>query len=113
MGKPHSPAPLRAGAARAARRRWVQYGLLFCIAALVLNALIGDHGLTAFVQAKRDHTELSAALAAIQRENAALREEIERLTSDPGTIEAAARRDLGLARPDEIVFIVKDVEQRR
>jgi cell division protein FtsB len=94
---------------RAARRRWVQYALLFCTAALIVNALIGDRGLTALVKARREHARLQSALATIRYENAVLREEVVRLGSDARTIEEAARRDLGLAREDELLFIVTDV----
>lgn len=94
---------------RASRRRWVQYALLFCTALLVVNALIGERGLTAFVKARRDHARLQDTLATIRQENARLRDEVIRLGNDARTIEEAARRDLGLAREDELLFIVKDV----
>jgi cell division protein FtsB len=94
---------------RASRRRWVQYALLFCTAVLIVNALIGDRGLTALLGARREHARLQSALAAIRHENASLRDEVIRLGSDPRAIEEAARRDLGLGRKDELLFIVKDV----
>jgi cell division protein FtsB len=47
--------------------------------------------------------------SAARRQNAELREQALRLKDDPRAIEEAARRDLGLMRPGEIVFIVKDV----
>ena len=37
-------------------------------------------------------------------------EEVRRLTEDPAAIEEIARRDLGLIRPGEKVFIVKDLK---
>ena len=42
-------------------------------------------------------------------ENARLREEVRRLEEDPAAIEEIARRDLGLIRPGEKLFIVKDL----
>lgn len=42
--------------------------------------------------------------------NARLREEAGHLREDPRTIEALARRELGLIKPGEILFIVKDVD---
>jgi cell division protein FtsB len=112
------PTPRRKGArsraiGRDAKRRWIQYALLFCTAALVVNALIGDRGLTALVRVQRDYAGLRASLEAIRRDNAALRDEIRRLDSDPKAIEEAARRDLGLAHKDELLFIVKDVPAPR
>ena len=40
-------------------------------------------------------------------QNAGLREQIRRLKSDPATIEAVARQELGLIRPTEVLFLVK------
>ena len=42
-------------------------------------------------------------------ENAKLRETARRLKDDPSAIEEIARRELGLIKPGERVFIVKDV----
>jgi cell division protein FtsB len=96
-------------ASAAARRRWVQYALLFCTAALIVNALIGERGFTALLKVRREHAHIGLALDAIRRENRMLRDEVQRLSSDPSAIEEAARRDLGFARDDELLFIVKDV----
>ena len=41
-----------------------------------------------------------------------LREEARLLREDPATIEEIARRELGLIRPGEKLFILKDVEPR-
>jgi cell division protein FtsB len=41
-------------------------------------------------------------------ENARLREEARRLREDPDAIEEIARRELGLIRRGEKVFIIKD-----
>lgn len=61
------------------------------------------------LDARRQHDELAAAIARQRAENARLREEARRLKDDPATIEEIARRDLGLIRPGEKVFIVKDL----
>ena len=39
-----------------------------------------------------------------------LREQVSRLTDDPAAIEELARDELGLMRPGEKVFIVKDLK---
>lgn len=94
------------------RRRLAQYALLFVAAALVVNALIGDRGLTALLKARREHAQLQQSLESIRRENASLSDEVHRLTSDPNTIESAARENLGLARKDELLFIVRDAPDK-
>ena len=94
---------------RTGGRRYLQYFLLFVTAALVVNALIGDRGLTEMVRVRRERSALSSSLNGLRAENAVLRDEIARLKGDPKAIEDAARRDLGLVRPGEWLFIVKDV----
>ena len=90
-------------------RRIVQLLLLFFAAVIVVDALVGDRGLLALRDARRRHDELTAAIARQRAENARLREEARRLKEDASAIEEIARRDLGLIRPGEKVFIVKDL----
>ena len=56
------------------------------------------------------YEQLSSAVARQRTENARLREEARRLRDDPTAIEELARRELGLIRPGEKVFIVKDLK---
>ena len=83
--------------------------LLFFALVIVVDAIVGDRGLVAMRAARRQHTELAAAIAKQRAENARLREEARRLKEDPAAIEEIARRDLGLIRPGEKVFIIKDL----
>jgi cell division protein FtsB len=48
------------------------------------------------------------SIKSLQRENRSLFNHRNRLREDPTSIESIARRELGLIRPGEIVFIVKD-----
>jgi len=77
---------------------------------LVLDALVGDKGLLDIIRARRQYREIAAALAQTRHDNARLRAEIRRLRDDPARIEEVARKDLGLIRDGEVVFIVKDVK---
>jgi cell division protein FtsB len=90
-------------------RRIVRLLLALFAAVIVVDALVGDQGLIAMRQARREHAALVSAIAKQRAENAALAEQVNRLTHDPGTIEALARRNLGFIRPGEKVFIVKDL----
>jgi cell division protein FtsB len=76
---------------------------------VIVDALVGDRGLLAMLRARHQYDQLAATIARQRAENARLREEVRRLREDPGAIEEIARRDLGLIRPGEKVFIVKDV----
>jgi cell division protein FtsB len=95
---------------RPARTRKIIHVLVLFVAALiVLDALVGDQGLFAMLQARKQYDELQASIARQRAENARLRDQARRLTDDPATIEEVARRELGLIKPGEKVFIVKDV----
>jgi cell division protein FtsB len=87
------------------------YVLVFITAVLVVNALFGDKGVLAMMQARRDYARLNAELQRQKEENAQLREKVRRLNDDPATIEDLARRNLGLIRPGEKLFIITDVPQ--
>ena len=96
--------------APATRRRTLHMLLVFVTLVLVINALIGERGLTQTLRARKQHQELVMAIERLRVENARLRDEARRLRSDPGTIEALARQELGLIKPGEMLFIVKDAK---
>jgi cell division protein FtsB len=96
-------------AKRPARTRRIVQLLLVCVAILILvDALVGDRGLLAMLRARQEHDQLTDAIARQRAENGRLRSEARRLREDPSTIEEIARRDLGLIRPGEKVFIIKE-----
>jgi cell division protein FtsB len=95
---------------QAKRRRTLQMLLVFVTLVLVINALVGERGLTETLRARRQHHELVASIERLRVENARLREEARRLRTDPGTIEALARQELGLIKPGEMLFIIKDAK---
>ena len=91
------------------RRRIVQYVLVFVGCVLVVDALVGEKGLLAMMKAREEYRALEQALLTTRSENGRLREEARRLREDPAAIEEIARRELGLLRPGEKLFIVKDI----
>jgi cell division protein FtsB len=95
------------------RRKTVQILLLFVTLVLAIDGLIGEKGLLESIRARRHHRELSASIERLRAENAQLREEARRLLEDPSTIESLAREELGLIRPGELLFIVKDAKPAR
>ena len=94
------------------RQRGLQLLLIFVTLVLVIDALIGDKGLTESINARRQYRDLQVSLEQLRQENAALREEKRRLNEDPEIIESLARQQLGLIRPGEIVFILKDLKDK-
>ena len=113
---PPKPAlPLRQGfgAQVASRGRGlVRHVLIFITLVIVVDAIAGDKGLLALLEARREYAALERSLERARTENAALRETARRLREDPAAIEEAARRELGLIKPGEVLFIVKDVEKK-
>ena len=90
-------------------RRIVHWLLLFVASVIVVDGLVGDRGLLAMLRARQEYDELARTIAHARAENARLRDQARRLKEDPSAIEEIARRDLGMIRPGEKVFIVKDV----
>ena len=100
---PLAPPPARG------RRRLLNAALIFVAVVLTTDALVGDKGFLVTTRARQEAQLEAARLAALKEENARLREEKRRLNEDPATIEAEARRQLGLAKPGEVMFILKDI----
>lgn len=116
---PQSEAPLRGRARQTVTaapssvgRRIVNYTLTFITIVLVVDALVGDKGLLETIRARKQYAEVAASLQALRQENDRLRSEVHRLTDDPSMIESVARQELGLVRPGELVFVVKDVDRK-
>jgi len=76
------------------------------LAVVLAGALLfGERGLWR-VAGMADHQRtLKRDIATIEADNAALREDIAHLKSDPLTIESIARERLGMGRKGEIVYI--------
>ena len=95
----------------AERNRQIVRALVFLVSAVVfVDALVGDRGYLAMRRARREYTDAALAVGRQRMDNAHLREEARRLREDPAAIEEIARRELGLIRPGEKVFIIKDVQ---
>jgi cell division protein FtsB len=92
----------------ARQRRIVVWSLLLVASVIVVDGLVGDRGLLAMLRARQEYDTVAATVARQRTENARLREQVRRLREDPAAIEEIARRDLGLIRPGETVFIIKD-----
>ena len=106
---PERPAAVKMDQHR--RREWqVRLVLVFLACALLLDALIGERGLSRTLQARQEFERGARSLAEWKRENAGLRDEVHRLQKDPDTLERVARQELGLVRRGEILVVVKDAQ---
>ena len=114
MAATRSVTPRSTGDGEARKGRRGQRTLLMSIAVLVsfmvIDAFVGDRGLAALVRTRQQHKELAREVALKQAENGRIRERIRRLSgADPAAIEEIARRELGLIKPGERLFIIHDV----
>lgn len=75
----------------------------------MFDGLAGERGTLALIRTRQQYAEQAARVDAARAENARLRHEIRRLTEDPVAIEEIARRELGLIKPGERLFIIRDV----
>lgn len=86
----------------------MQYLIVLVGCVLMIDALVGDKGLLAMIEARDRYRELEASLQEAKAENARMREQARRLREDPAAIEEIARRELGLMKPGEKLFIIRD-----
>jgi cell division protein FtsB len=89
-------------------RRALRFLLLFAAIVLMIDALFGERGFVETMRARRQHDHLGRSIARLKTENAGLREQARRLREDREAIEEVARRDLGLIKPGELLFIITD-----
>ena len=87
----------------------VQYVIAALGCILFLDAIVGEKGLVEIVKARQDYSTLETSLRRVRAENTQLREQARLLREDADTIERVAREQLGLIKPGEKLFILKDV----
>ena len=98
------------------RRPWfslsstkIRLVLIFVSCVLVVNALAGERGYIETMRAKQQYQDLADSIRDLRKENVELREQARKLKEDPKTIEDLARMELGFIKPDEILFIIRDM----
>ena len=99
---------IAAVAQRRRQARWIRWAVVFFSCVLLMDALFGDRGVAQGIRAREELRVTAESLGQLKSENAALRDEVSRLQGDPATLEALARRELGLIRPGEILVVLKD-----
>jgi cell division protein FtsB len=80
--------------------------LIGCV--VFVDALVGEKGLLETIKKRQEFRALEQSIHRARVENEVLREEARRLRSDSAAIEDLARRELGLIKPGEHLFILKD-----
>jgi cell division protein FtsB len=90
--------------------RVVRIGLILVTAVVLVDAVVGDKGVFALVRQRENHRQVTAELAAQRQDNQRMVDQARRYREDSATIEDLARRDLGMIKPGEKLFIIRDRE---
>jgi cell division protein FtsB len=75
---------------------------------LMFHVINGKHGLSVWHQMRGEDRALQKQIQDVQQENAQLRQQIDRLKSDPDAIEHEAREKLHYAKPGEVIYTLPD-----
>ena len=92
------------------RKKAATLGSLIALIALVVGSFFGDRGFLRMVAQRERAESLRREIEMLRSENSRLAVEIVALKSDPRAIERLAREELGLARPGETVFSIREEE---
>jgi cell division protein FtsB len=88
------------------RRRALLLAILLLAGATLL--MLDPRGLRRTRRLQEDLHQLETANTGLRMENDRLRRELSALADDPAALERAAREELGLVRPGELVFRLED-----
>lgn len=108
--QPEAPGPRLPTPGRA--RGFVRFILMFITAVILVDTVFGEKGVLALSKSRRQLDRIERALDQAREENQALRAEARRLREDSSAIEALARGDLGLIKPGEKLFIIRDITRK-
>jgi cell division protein FtsB len=108
--------PLRERAIDWVQRGWRPAGTAVAvILALLLtwHVVNGRHGLSVWHQERTEDKLLQKQIQDLQTENAAMKDRIEHLKSDPDAIEREAREKLHYAKPGEVIYALPAAPQQQ
>jgi cell division protein FtsB len=81
---------------------------VIAVIALVVGSLFGDRGILQLLRQRQRTEVLAREIEQLRDENRELADEIVALRRDPSSVERLAREQLGLARPGESVFVLRE-----
>ncbi len=90
-------------------RRLFRAGLIVVTIVVLIDAIVGEKGLVALMRANEDKAAIVHQLGTSRLNNQRSVEQARRYREDPATLEELARRDLGLIKPGEKLFIIRDL----
>lgn len=90
------------------RRKAATLASILALIALVVGSLFGDGGMLHLLEQRERSKALRTEVEKLRQENSRLAAEILALRQDPRAVERLAREELGMARPGELVFLIRD-----
>ena len=94
------------------RRKAVVLSSVLLLIALIVGSMFGDRGMLHLITERQRADALRQEIASLHEENLRLYAEIRELRTDPSAVERIAREELGLARPGETVFLLREAQDR-
>jgi cell division protein FtsB len=85
-------------------KRWPIYLLGALIVALCLVTVVGEHGVLHLWRLRGEKERLDEQNYRLQKDNAVLRERVNRIRNDDRYLEKLAREELNLVRPGEVIY---------
>ncbi len=76
-----------------------------CLAFILFFTVFGDKGLLRIIELKQDKNKVEARLADCRSDNEKVKREIVALKSDRRYLESIARKDFGLVRSNEVIYL--------
>ena len=95
------------------RVKWVRYALLAVLGLGLYHILSGPSGALNVIKLRQERAHMQAQLDSLTRRKQALETEKQRLEKDSAYIERVARKELGMAKPDEKVFRLVTPKDRK
>jgi cell division protein FtsB len=80
-------------------------GIFFAVLVLLWAVFAPDRGILDMIQTRNKLEKLQAENKKLAEENTALRKKIDRLQDDPAYLEEKARKEYGLLKENEVLYI--------
>jgi cell division protein FtsB len=109
-------APLGERALSWAQRLWRPAGTVLAVGLALFvtwHVIYGKHGISVWEQKRAEDRALQQEIQNLQQENAQMRNQIQRLQSDPEAIEREAREKLHYAKPGEVIYTLPTQPQQQ
>ena len=79
-------------------------GAVIIASYLLLSFILSELGVVKYITMKREYNRIQNDVFRLDTENKKLMEEVDALKTEPDSIEALARENLGLAKEGEIIY---------